>query len=171
MQIGKTNVKARVPPMTMETAARGATGDPQLATLTRERQDLVAEWQKRDVLRSAALGQGPAKRNPQAEVENNARLAAIDARIGEIDRELAARFPDYAALSSPAPLTAEEVQTQLGANEALVLFLDTEKWGATPEETNCGARLCGRGGWISQGRKIGHQHGFSRRRSHAVPAE
>src|SRR5262249_43310534 len=29
-------------------AARGAKGDPALATLVRERQDLVAEWKKRD---------------------------------------------------------------------------------------------------------------------------
>ena len=82
-----------------------------------------------------ALGQEPAKRNPQAEAENNARLAAIDARIKEIDKELAAKFPDYAALTSPAPLAAEEVQAQLGADEALVLFLDTAEWKPTPEET------------------------------------
>src|SRR5262249_15726446 len=36
-------------------AARGATGDATLAALVRERQDLVAEWQKRDQLRSAAV--------------------------------------------------------------------------------------------------------------------
>ena len=100
-------------------------GDPKLAALARERQDLVAEWQKRDALRNAALGQESAKRNPQAEAENNARLAAIDARIKEIDKELAVKFPDYAALTSPAPLGVEEVQAQLGADEALVLFLDT----------------------------------------------
>ena len=46
-------------------AARGAKGDPELAALARERQDLVAEWQKRDALRNAALGQaaGQARRH------------------------------------------------------------------------------------------------------------
>ena len=116
-------------------AARGAKGDPKLAALARERQDLIAEWQKRDSLRNGALGQEAAKRNPVAEAENNARLAAIDERIREIDRELAAKFPDYAALSSPAPLAAEEVQAQLGASEALVLFLDMPEGKAMPEET------------------------------------
>ncbi len=116
-------------------AARGAKGDPKLAALVRERQDLVTEWQRRDALRNAALGQESAKRNPEAEAENNARLVAIDARVKEIDKELAAKFPDYAALSSPAPLAAEEVQAQLGAGEALVLFLDTEEGMGTPEET------------------------------------
>ena len=96
----------------------------------------LAEWQKRDALRNAALGQaGRPSATPQAEAENNARLAAIDARIQEIDKELAAKFPDYAALASPAPLAVEEVQAQLGANEALVLFLDTPEWKPTPEET------------------------------------
>src|SRR5208337_510857 len=103
--------------------------------LARERQDLVGEWQKRDALRNAALGQESAKRNPQAEAENGARLAAIDARIKEIDKELAAKFPNYAVLTGPAPLAAEEVQAQLGADEALVLFLETEEGEATPEET------------------------------------
>ena len=119
----------------VQMAARGAKGDPKLAALARERQDLVSDWQKRDALRNAALGQESAKRNPQVEAENNARLAAIDARIKEIDKELAAKFPDYAALSSPAPLSADEVQAQLGTDEALVLFLDLQEGLATPEET------------------------------------
>ncbi len=116
-------------------AARGATGKPVLAVLARERQDLVAEWQKRDGLRNAALGQAPNKRDARAEAENQARLAAIDTRIAEIDGKLAADFPDYAALSSPAPLGAEEAQAQLGPDEALVLFLDTPEAKSTPEET------------------------------------
>ncbi len=106
-----------------------------LAALVRERQDLVAEWQKRDGLRNAALGQTPEKRNAKAEGENNARLAAIDATIAGIDKELAAAFPDYAALASPAPLTVEEAQSLLGDGEALILFLDTPEGKTTPEET------------------------------------
>ena len=116
-------------------AARGAAGKPALALLARERQNLVAAWQKRDALRNAWLGQESAKRNPQAEAENDAKLAAIDARIKEIDKELAAKFPDFAALSSLAPLGAEEVQAQLGPDEALVLFLDTPEWQPALEET------------------------------------
>ena len=119
----------------VQMAARGAKGDPKLAALARERQDALAEWQKRDALRNAALGQESAKRNPQAEADNNSRLDAIDTRIKEIDKELAAKFPDYAALASPAPLGLEDAQAQLGPDEALVFFLDTKEWGPTPEET------------------------------------
>jgi CHAT domain-containing protein/tetratricopeptide (TPR) repeat protein len=116
-------------------AARGAKGDPKLAAFVRERQDLVVEWQRRDQVRSAAVAQEPEKRNIEAEAENVARLAAIDARIAIIDKELAAKFPDYAALASPAPLSVEEVQAQIAADEALVMFLDTPEWKPTPEET------------------------------------
>jgi tetratricopeptide (TPR) repeat protein len=116
-------------------AARGSRGDPKLSQLVRERQDLVAEWQKRDGLRNAALGQAPGQRNAQAEAANLDQLAAIDARIGEIDRILKAKFPDYATLASPVPLSVEEVQSQLGAGEALILFLETPEWKPTPEET------------------------------------
>src|SRR5262249_10628711 len=62
-------------------AARGAKDDPKLAALVRERQDLVAEWQKRDQLRSAAVAQIPDKRDHSGEAENVARLNAIDTRI------------------------------------------------------------------------------------------
>jgi hypothetical protein len=116
-------------------AARGAKGDTKLAFFVRERQDLVSEWQRRDQARTDAFAQVPDKRNREAEAENLVRLAAIDARIAIIDKELAANFPDYAALASPAPLSVEEVQAQLAADEALVVFLDTPEWKPTPEET------------------------------------
>lgn len=116
-------------------AARGAKGNMKLAALVRERQDLLAEWQRRDQLRSVAVAQPPDKRNTEAEAENITRLAVIDARIAVIDEELATNFPDYAALASPAPLPVEEVQKQLGADEALLLFLDTPEAKPTPEET------------------------------------
>ncbi len=116
-------------------AARGAKGDPELAGLARERQDLVAEWRTRDSLNSAALGKAPDKRIAAAETENRNRLAAIDVRIAMIDKKLEAEFPDYAALASPVPLSVEEVRAQLGADEALILFLDTQAEKPAPEET------------------------------------
>jgi CHAT domain-containing protein/tetratricopeptide (TPR) repeat protein len=118
-------------------AARNAKGGGTLATLARDRQDLVAEWQRRDGERNAALGRDAAKRDAKAEAENASKLAAIDARIAGIDKRLAAEFPDYAALASPEPLSVADVQAQLGADEALVLFLDTDdRFSAVaPEET------------------------------------
>jgi hypothetical protein len=47
--------------------------------------------------------------------------------IADIDKRLAAAFPDYAALVSPAPISVEDVQA--------LLFLDTPELKPTPEET------------------------------------
>jgi tetratricopeptide (TPR) repeat protein/CHAT domain-containing protein len=116
-------------------AARSAKGDAPMATMVRERQDLVEEWQRRDGLRSAAVARAPAERGRAAEAANVARLDAIDARIAEVDRRLVTEFPEYAALVRPVPLSVEEAQAQLGAGEALIVFLDTSEWQPTPEET------------------------------------
>lgn len=116
-------------------AARGAKGNSKLAALARNRQDLVGEWQLHDLQRNTWLGLPADKRDAQAEGENNARLAAIDARIKEIDTEFRDRFPDYAVLATPAPLGVKETQAELRGDEALVLILDTVEANPTPEET------------------------------------
>jgi CHAT domain-containing protein len=116
-------------------AVRGAKGDPRLAAVVRQRQDLVSEWQKRDGTRTAAVSQAPNKRDRAAEEDNTARLAAIDTLIAAIDKLLTADFPEYAALAKPEPLSIQQVQADLRPDEALVLFLDTPEWNPTPEET------------------------------------
>ncbi len=100
-------------------------GSPELATIVRERQDLVAEWQLKDKLLIAAMGEPPTKRNAAGEKTWGDRIAAIDVRLSAIDFRLAKDFPDYAALASPKPTSVSEVQSSLRDDEALVLFLDT----------------------------------------------
>jgi CHAT domain-containing protein/tetratricopeptide (TPR) repeat protein len=116
-------------------AARGAKGNPKLAVLVRDRQDRVAEWHKREGMRSAAIAQSPEKRDRAVETANVARLEVINAQIGAYDKQLAAEFPEYTALSRPEPLSVEEVQAQLDPDEALIVLLDTLGWPPTPEET------------------------------------
>jgi tetratricopeptide (TPR) repeat protein/CHAT domain-containing protein len=116
-------------------AVRAATGDPGLGLLVRERQDLVGEWQTHDQARSAAVARAPDKRNRAAEAANVDRLAAIDTRIADIDKQVTKDFRDYTALARPQPLSIEQVQAELRADEALVLFLDTPEWLPTAEET------------------------------------
>ncbi len=116
-------------------AARGVKGDGALATLVRERQDLVGEWQEKEKLLIAARSNPTDQRNAASEKLLADRLAAIDGRVATIDATLKQRFPDYAALASPEPLSVEEIQAQLRPDEVLVLFLDTPKSGPMPEET------------------------------------
>jgi CHAT domain-containing protein len=101
----------------------------------RERQDLLAEWQSNDKRLLAGKSELPSKRNVEAEKILADRLAAIDARVSEIDRRLAIDFPNFAALRSPAPISVSDVQAQLGRNEALVLVLDTSARKTLPPET------------------------------------
>lgn len=117
-------------------AARAAGGSPQLATLVRARQDLVAEWQTKDEQLIAAKSEPPEQRHAASEQLLAERLAAIDAHLAAIDSRFATDFPDYAALSSPKPMPIAEVQTYLQPGEALVLFLDThDRFEPLPEET------------------------------------
>jgi len=117
-------------------AVRGAKGDPKLAALVRERQDLLAEWHKRDEARTAAASTALEKRNKEAEAENVARIGAVEVRIGDIDTTLKDQFPDYAALASVAVASIAEVQAVLRDDEALLVFLDTDdRFKPLPEET------------------------------------
>ena len=117
-------------------ALRSAKGSAEIATLVRERQDLVREWQAGDKRLLAARSAPPSRRNPAGEAALSDRLAAIDTRLGAIDSRLATKFPEYAALSSPRPMSASEVQANLRDDEALVLFLDTsDLFKPLPEET------------------------------------
>jgi hypothetical protein len=107
-------------------AARSASGSPVLATLGRERQDLIVEWHRKEKLLISARGRASANRSPVNEAKLRDRLAAIDRRLAEIDAQLASKFPAFATLTSPAPISMAEVQSNLLADEALILFLDTD---------------------------------------------
>ena len=108
---------------------QAAAGNPALATLVHERQVLEEEWRERDRQPNAELSEALEKHDTEAEAANMGRLKAIDARIKVIDEELAAKFPEYEELVSPAPITVEEIQALLGDDEALVLILDTGELG------------------------------------------
>jgi CHAT domain-containing protein len=120
----------------VQMATRSAAGSPALAGLVREQQDLADEWQVKDKLLIAAKSQEPGKRDAATEKALADRLGAIDARLVGIGRKLAKDFPNYAALARPTPVSAADVQAQLSADEALVLFLDTDdRFEPLPEET------------------------------------
>src|SRR6185312_13027400 len=106
-------------------AARTAKSGGALGAIIRERQDLVDEWQGKDKEFMASKGRAPAQRVATTENALAARMTTIDARIAEIDGQLAREFPDYATFSSSKPISVAEVQSALRDDEALVLFLDT----------------------------------------------
>ena len=103
-------------------AVRLAAGSDRLAQLVRKDQDLTAEADTLDKAIIAAVSKEPSQRDPAAEQRTRARLAAIIGERDALQKVFASEFPDYAALSSPLPLIAKEVQALLSNDEALVLY-------------------------------------------------
>lgn len=115
-------------------SARQAKGSKDLSKLVRERQDLAGRWQSLDKNLYASIAQS-AGRNSEAEQQLRVQLAAIDARIAEIDQTLKDDFKNYSALTSPEPVSVEETKWLLKPDEAMVQFTvgdsETFVWAIT----------------------------------------
>jgi CHAT domain-containing protein/Tfp pilus assembly protein PilF len=108
-------------------SVRIADGRGDLAVRVRERQDLAEQATATDKMLVAAISQTDAARNAAAEQALRSRASAIAGQIRELDRAIAAQFPDYAALVTKAPIAIEDVQKQLRPNEAMLLFTTTSR--------------------------------------------
>lgn len=117
-------------------SVREAAGNGALAALVKQRQSLQDRYRKVQTALMAASAD-------RVGLAGEGDLLA--AQIAALDRQIAAEFPDFAALTQPAALTVEEVQAVLRPGEALVLtFTGSEStfvWAITPE----------RAGWLSLG--------------------
>jgi len=112
-------------------SVRFATGAGQLASLVRERQDLLSRRHGEMRRLDSAVGRADAKGAEDA----RAVLAVVDKQLDAIDARLATEFPDYAELANPKPLTIVAVQALLRPDEAMVVFLDVPKFAGLPEES------------------------------------
>ena len=102
---------------------RFASGPGALASLVRESQDLAAAWRDKDKALLDALSNPEGQQDRVSTDALRKQIAEIERRLNAIAARLDKEFPDYAAVAHPKPLTAEEVQKLLGADEALVFFL------------------------------------------------
>jgi CHAT domain-containing protein/Tfp pilus assembly protein PilF len=109
-------------------SARIAAGNGDLSARVRERQDLNEQALAIDRTLIAVMSQPNAVRNPATEQALRTQATAIAGKIGELDRLIAAQFAGYASLVTRTPISIEEVQKQLGANEALLLFTTTARF-------------------------------------------
>jgi tetratricopeptide (TPR) repeat protein len=104
-------------------AVRQAMGESALAQVVRERQDLERRWRGADQRLSAAVIGGDVKLASELRRE----LSGVDSRFADIDARLRRDFPDYAELSNPKRLSVAAAQALLGADEALLFWLDNNK--------------------------------------------
>jgi CHAT domain-containing protein len=100
-------------------AVRLAAGTDRLAELVRRDQDLASEADRLEKAIVAAFSKAESNRDEQ---RNRERLAAIAAERASLQKTFAVEFPNYAALSSPLPLKAKDIQALLSGDEAFVLF-------------------------------------------------
>jgi CHAT domain-containing protein/tetratricopeptide (TPR) repeat protein len=109
-------------------AARFAKGEGELARLVRERQDLVGRYRILDRKLTAALAKPAIQRHQSQEETWRKDMGEAEKRISVIDAMLGQKFPDYAALANPEPLSVKDAQALLRSGEALYqLVLDEDR--------------------------------------------
>jgi CHAT domain-containing protein len=109
-------------------SARIAAGSGDLSVRVRQRQDLGEQAFAVDRQLISVISQPNAARNAQTEQALRAKASDIANQIRELDRSIAAQFPDYAGLVTKAPVSIEEAQRRLNPNEALLLFATTSRF-------------------------------------------
>jgi CHAT domain-containing protein len=108
-------------------AARFASGSDALGRLVRDQQDLTIEWSKLDKGLAETLSKSVV-RNEIADKQRS-KLDAIETRLTDVVRELQGKFPEYAALSNPKPLSLADTQRLLRTDEALIQMMFTPEEG------------------------------------------
>lgn len=115
-------------------AARQATGSGELAKLLRDREDLLAAWQKDD-RRLTELRAAPTVAGDPRLSELQQHLASADERIRAVDVEIRRQFPGYAALQRPALPDFAAVQAALGNDDVMLFYADTNRMNDDDWET------------------------------------
>jgi CHAT domain-containing protein len=100
--------------------ARGAIRDPALAEIARKEQDAQHRIGVLSDLLSRLLAAPPEQQLTKIIADARSDLDALRGEQAGLRRDIERRFPDYAALTAPKPLTLSEAQAQLRPGEALV---------------------------------------------------
>lgn len=103
-----------------ENMARSMAGrfGPDLANMVNERASLAARWTELEESKTAAITSGNATGDAVSDEQGR-----IMRRVAGIDKDIAARFPGYAALVRPEPLNAEQLINLLRDDEALLMIM------------------------------------------------
>ncbi|MCC6778710.1 MAG: tetratricopeptide repeat protein [Hyphomicrobiales bacterium] len=103
----------------------GASND-RLAALVRQNQDLRSFWRDRDKALVQALSRSEGASAAQVDAIRK-QMADTERKLADTSAQLRREFPEFSELANPKPLTVEEAQRRLGADEALVFLLAGEK--------------------------------------------
>jgi CHAT domain-containing protein/tetratricopeptide (TPR) repeat protein len=130
LEIAQWAVQSSAGAAIVQMSARFASGGGALASLVRERQDLLTARRDKDRALLSALSKSAGQTDRATTDAIRKQIADLDGRLGAATARLDKQFPEYAALSDPKPLKATEAQRLLGSDEALLFFLtgDTESY-------------------------------------------
>ena len=103
-------------------AARFAGGADDLAQLVRKDQDLIAEAGALEKTVIAFVSKPPARRSAETELQVRNRIESVKEERERLQKILKERFPEYAALAKPQPLSLTSTQALLADDEALLVF-------------------------------------------------
>jgi hypothetical protein len=103
-------------------SVRFAAGNDDLAQLVRREQDLSGKNESLDKSLIDAVSKEASKRDLPTELRIRDRLKSIATERTEIETSLNQRFPKFAGLSKPAPISVRDTQALLRDDEALVVF-------------------------------------------------
>jgi CHAT domain-containing protein/Flp pilus assembly protein TadD len=103
-------------------AARFAAGSDALANLVRQRQDTQDRFDATEAAILKSVSQPPDQRDTTNEAALRADADKLRQSLQQLDSNLAVKFPAYAELTNPKPLTIAETQTLLGPDQALIVF-------------------------------------------------
>jgi TPR repeat protein/CHAT domain-containing protein len=103
-------------------AARFAADSGEFAALLREQQDSAGKYQALDKSLIAELTRPSAQRSREHETRARETFAELDRHLKDLSNQLSSRFPRYAELVNPKPLSAANLQKLLAPQEALLFY-------------------------------------------------
>lgn len=107
-------------------SARAAIRDPELAKLAREAQDGSQRIGSLTAILLDLLARPPGQQLPQVIAQMRKDVDGLTRRQAELGAEIGRRFPEYASLVDPKPVTLEAARKALKPGESLISLLGTE---------------------------------------------
>ena len=107
-------------------SARFGAGSDAIAAVVRRQQDLKVTLDRLDKRTTTELGAPDGKRNEALIVNLRAESARGQKSLEEATAQITRDFPGYAELASPLPLSIQQTQALLKADEAAVSFLSID---------------------------------------------
>jgi len=108
-------------------AIRAAAGNPELSRMVRQEQDLTEEARALGETLDYVQSAPEATSKVASFTELQGRLSAIDLARRTLRAEILKRFPDYAELVAPKPMSVSEIRQRMSPGQAVLSFHVADK--------------------------------------------